>query len=268
MIDAHCHLADMRLASEDEAVMRRAAEAGVRGMMCCGTCADDWDGVLAIGARYPETVSVSLGLHPWYAGGRKSGWLEALEGRLRRNPAAAVGEIGLDHALADFDAKEQEDVFAVQLDLAIGLNRPVSIHCRRAWEPILKVLGARSGAGLRFMVHSFSGSPETMREIVGLGGYVSFSGALTLPNNRKARKVAAEVPPDRILVETDSPDLMPWRADVTQVVNARGRPSGVNEPANLRYVVEKLAEVRGSGVGEVAEMTRRNALEFFAGVMR
>ena len=141
LFDAHCHLQDERLLPQLDAVMGRAAGHGVVRMMCCGSCAADWPQVRTLAPRFPQ-VSLSFGLHPWYVGERSPDWLGLLREYLAGGPAA-VGEIGLDHALAKSTYAEQETVFLAQLDLAKELHRPVSIHCRRAWGRMMELLEAR-----------------------------------------------------------------------------------------------------------------------------
>ena len=256
LFDTHCHLQDPRLLGRIEDVLRRAGEAGVGGMLCCGAEESDWPQVLDLARRFP-CVKPALGLHPLYHAQRRSGWLERLAGLLRES-GAAVGEIGLDHGMEPLDERDQEEVFAAQLRLAVELDRPVSIHCRRAWGRLAEVLKSVGVPGAGVALHTYSGSRELVPAFIDPGAYVSFSGAITRPSSRRAHEAARAVPWDRLLVETDAPDIMP--------VTERGKsPEEANEPANVTYVVRKLAEIRGATVEEVAARTWENACRVFGG---
>jgi TatD DNase family protein len=262
LFDAHCHLQDERLAPQLEAVMARAAEAGVTRFLCCGSAESDWAAVAPLAKRFAG-VRPSLGLHPWYVRERTAAWLDTLRARLLET-GAAVGEIGLDHVLDRATHADQEAVFLAQLDLAAELGRPVSVHCRQAWGRVLEILEARRAPPAGLMVHSFSGSPELVPRLTALGVYVSFSCSLARSGNTRGRRAAPLVRPDRLLAETDSPDIPPPpRPGAAGLTDAQGRP--LNEPANLPLVVATLAELRGETVEETARRTRENAERLFGG---
>lgn len=251
--DSHCHLQDERIAPEIEAVLGRAAAAGVRMFVCCGSAEADWNAVAAISAR--PGVIACYGLHPWYIRERTPAWRETLASMLRSDSRSAVGEIGLDHAIADRDEVDQMRVFVEQLHLAAELGRPASIHCRKAWGAILPALReVRPTAG--FVIHSYSGSRELIGQIADLGGFFSFSGTVTWSRNRRAHETAAAVPVDRLLVETDSPDLPPAPEDGCA-------QSAVNEPANLPRVLRAIAALRGMEPEELATVTWANTTRLF-----
>ncbi len=254
LYDAHCHLQDARLAPDLAGVMARAAAAGVEQLLCCGTAEKDWPQVLALATRHPQ-VRPALGLHPWHAGNRSARWVQGLWGLLCKHPAAAVGEIGLDHALATRNDAEQAAVFREQLALAREMGRPAVVHCRRAWGALLEILRRDGPWPAGFMIHSYSGAADLVPELAALGAYFSFSGSLTLHGNRRGHAAAQAVPEDRLLIETDAPDLPPARP---------GRqPEDLNEPANLVMVRDKLAELRGLPAADVARLTWNNARRLF-----
>ena len=171
---------------------------------------------------------------------------------LQAFPRAGVGEIGIDHAVAPRDDAEQETVFLAQLDLARRLNRPVSIHCRQAWGRLIELLDGFGELPCGMLIHCFGGSAEVATGLVRRGGYISFSGSITRPNARKAGDAIRAVPAERLLIETDAPDILPTTAQ-----------GPLNEPANLRLVLAKAAELRGMPEADLAELTFRNATRFF-----
>ena len=250
LFDTHCHLQDERLSSGADAVIGRAAAAGVRYMLCCGSSEDDWEAVLALARRY-EPVIPAFGMHPWFIGGIRSGWDERLERLLREHPAAAVGEIGLDHALPERDDDRQMAVFYRQLTLARQLQRPSSIHCRRAWGSLMELLRREPGIARGCVIHSYSGPAVLVDELQRHGLLLSFSGSITYERNRRAREAMVKVKKEHLLFETDSPDIPPEGHE------------GPNEPCTLVQVVATVARVRGVTVEQAAEDAFSAASELF-----
>lgn len=251
LFDAHNHIQDERLFPDLGKVMERAVVAGVVKMGVKGCCEDDWPRVIQIMETHAGIVP-SFGLHPWFINDRSAEWLQTLENLLREYPQAAVGEIGIDHAIEERNDVDQEKVFFEQLELARKLNRPVSIHCRRAWGRLIELLDEFGELPQGMLIHCFGGSAEIATELVKRGGYISFSGSITRPNVRKVGPAIRSVPDDRILIETDAPDILPTTAD-----------GPLNEPANVRLVLEKAAEFRGVTEEILARMTFANAERFF-----
>lgn len=260
LFDAHCHLQDERLASRLDEVMARAAAAGVQRMMCCASAEEDWAKVAAIARRFPQVVP-SFGLHPWHVGTRSSRWLETLNSALYDIPSG-VGEIGLDHDLEPLKEEDQERAFLAQLNLSRQMKRPVSIHCRRAWGRLLELLERFGRHEIGFVLHSYSASADLVPRFAKLGAYFSFSGSITRDSAARVREVAAIVPLDRLLIETDAPDLMP-------ASTSGGLPpkDAVNEPANLARVLKRLALVLEAREDELAERTWENASRLFQNAM-
>lgn len=249
--DSHCHLQDYRLLPDISGVLGRARNAGVRGMMCCGSCQRDWQIVHDIAAAAPQVVP-SFGLHPWYLAERTPSWDEELAACLGENPAACVGEIGLDHALDKATFADQETVFLRQLDIASRLARPVTIHCMRAFGRVIELLRQAGGVSQGGVVHSYSGPPELVKTFEDLGLSISFSGSISFPKSKRARASIAAVSSERLCIETDSPDIVPF-----------GCGASVNEPANILAVAMAAAEIRGASVGEIAELTFKNSSRVF-----
>ena len=251
LFDCHNHIQDERLFPELEKVMERARAAGVERMAVKGCCEADWPRVVEIANRYLDTHS-AFGLHPWFIGGCSRHGLQTLEELLTSYPQASVGEIGIDHALEERNDAEQERVFLAQLGIARKFDRPVTIHCRRAWGRLIELLDQFGELPRGMLIHCFGGSAEIAAELVKRGAYISFSGSITRPNAKKAGAAIRTVPDDRILIETDAPDILP-----------HGLTTELNEPANLCLVLAKAAELRGVSEDSLAEITFSNAEQFF-----
>lgn len=261
LFDAHCHLQDALLSPRLDEAMARASAAGVTGLMCCGTCEADWPLLPDISRRFPQ-VRLSFGLHPWYIGTCSAAWLDALKTYLASGPSA-IGEIGLDHALEKATFADQENVFLAQLHLANELERPVTIHCRRAWGRIMELLNEKGWPAHGFVLHSYSGSCELVTPLVRRGAFFSFSGSITFEQNSHGRRAVEAVPPDRLLIETDAPDLFPnQKPDASMIMSAVGKP--VNEPANLLRIAQTVAQLRNLTIEEIASLTYKNATELWA----
>jgi TatD DNase family protein len=239
LFDAHNHLQNCGADADLDAALRAASAAGVAGMICCGTVPDDWPAVLELAGRYPA-VTPAFGLHPWFEA--EKGWLEKLEEFVRRVPCC-VGEIGLDGVK---DLPGQEARFLLQLELAAKFRRPAVIHCVKSWGRMLELLGK---AGLpAFILHAYSGSPEFIKDLAALGGYFSFGGGLLDPKREKLRAALAAVPPDRLLLETESPQP-----------DAHGRNCG---PAGVAEILRAAADILVIPAEELAERTSDNAAAF------
>lgn len=238
--DAHDHLQNYSSEAELEGALAAAEAAGVQGMLCCGTCPEDWARVLEIAGRY-SGVRPAFGLHPWFAA--EGGWLEKLEEFLRRYPSACVGEIGLDAVKA---RPAQEEDFRAQLELAERFRRPAVIHCVQSWGRLLELLGKNDLPA--FMLHAYGGSPELVKDLAGLGAYFSFGGEIMSPGRDKLRAALAAAPRDRLLFETESPSpgAAAWRAG----------------PAGAGDVAAAAAGLLGLPAEELAALALENAERF------
>jgi TatD DNase family protein len=261
LFDTHCHLQDPRLASQLNGVLQRAHDADVRCLLCCATGESDWNTVLALARQYPGSVIPALGIHPWYAADRSPDWLARLRALLASS-CTAVGEIGLDHALSPRNDADQNALFQSQLDLAAEFQRPVSLHCRQAWGTLIEHLQQAPRLPPAIVIHSYSGPSEIIPRLLPYNVFFSFSGSLTRPLNRRAHSVAPAIPPERLLLETDAPDIDPEPVPDPDGIRPLGPP---NEPANVRAVAHKLAELRHSSFYEIAQLTWQNARRVFGG---
>ena len=241
MTDSHAHLDAC-----DEPVgvlVERARAADVTRIVTIGTGIDSCRAALAIAEEHPE-VHAALGVDPHGAGGPDAGRLDELRELLSHPKAVAVGETGLDGVRRFATPEEQRTLFDAQLALADDLGLPVVVHSREAAEETADALASFGGT---VVLHCFS-SPELLPAALDHGYYVSFAGNVTYPKADDLRRAAVKVPPDRILVETDSPYLAPQPV--------RGRP---NEPAHVAHTVAALAELRQENADELAARTHANA---------
>jgi TatD DNase family protein len=252
MIDAHCHLDSDRLGASPEVRWREALDAGVEAIVMAGVEPSGWRAQRELAASLTGVYPV-FGVHPQLVPELDRAGLEAMLGELElelgRGGAVALGETGFDRFTDG--AREaivlQEIAFREQLRLAKRFELPVVLHLLRADELSLKILD-EEGLPLRGgFVHSFSGSHEFARELVRRGLHLSFAGSLARPQSRRLREAAARCPADRLLIETDTPDQSP--------PPHRGEP---NRPSWLPLVCEALADARGIGVQEAAELTASN----------
>jgi TatD DNase family protein len=246
LIDTHMHLHGAEFDDDRDAAIARAAAAGVERMVEIGYDLDSSRAALALAERRPEIYAV-VGIQPHYAAEADRAWLDEIR-RLAAHPkAVAIGEIGLDYYHDRAPRELQERLFREQLALARDLRLPVVIHSREAQADTVRILGdaARGQPGI---MHSFSGGWEYAEACLEIGFSLSFSGPVTFAKAAELHDVARRAPLDRILIETDSPYLSPHPL--------RGRR---NEPANVRLVAARLAELRGIALEELAAAVWRNA---------
>ena len=251
--DAHNHLQDPRLGD----VAAEARQAGVIRCVVNATREEDWTAVAGLAARHPEFVVPSFGIHPWHAHTATDGWQGRLRDVLEAHPGAGIGEIGLDKWVDSPSIDCQMPVFLDQLRMARELGRPATIHCLKAWGPLFDALD-RCEAPARFLMHSFNGSIETARRLLPAGAWFSCSGYFLREGKDRVLDVFRELPPDRILLETDAPDMAPpeeWRSHPL--------PDGRNHPANLPAIGAALAGRLGHAPEEFARLTAENARRFF-----
>ena len=250
LIDAHNHLQDSRFDDGQSAIIACMKDAGITSCVVNGTELSDWGAVARLAETHSGFVLPSFGLHPWKVNDRSDDWLATLREYLERFPNAGVGEIGLDRWIEGHDIEDQLVVFQDQLSLAVELDRPCTIHCLRAWGQLLKELKSRESLP-RFLVHSFGGSIETGMKLAKLGAYFSFSGYFLHPRKEKVLEIFRKLPDDRILIETDAPDMnLP---DNERVYGA----GEVNHPANLKRIEQRLTEAIGVTKEQLVENTTR-----------
>ena len=249
IIDSHCHLDFDDFNNDREAVIERAGSQGIKQIVIPGVKHKSWHFIREICNNNPQ-LHACYGLHPYLAEEHTDDDIIQLRHWLENNPCVAVGECGLDYRKDLADKNLQMKFFNAQLDIAHAINKPVIIHSVRATEDVINSI--KNYPGLRGMIHSYSGSYEQAKQLIDLGFYISFSGAITYDNARKLRATASDIPLGSILLETDAPD----QPDADHF-------SQRNEPAYLVNVLKCLSELRDEPIEAIAAQTTRNAKELF-----
>jgi TatD DNase family protein len=252
MIDTHCHLDEEAFRPDRDAVICRAREGGLEFVVTIGTTAASSREAVEIAGAH-AIVHAAVGIQPNYVSQAAAGDWEMIEELAGRPKVVAIGETGLDRYWdhAPFDL--QAEYFDKHIALARRHDLPFVVHCRDAERDVVAQLRASAAAGpLKGVMHSFSGDAETALACVELGLYISFAGMVTFKKNDALRQVAAQVPLDRLLIETDAPYLAP--------VPFRGKR---NEPAYVRHTAECLATVRNLTPAEIGDQTAKNARQLF-----
>ena len=261
--DAHSHLQDPRLAAHLPQVIARARAAGVGWLHVDATCEADWPAVRALADAQPGLVACSFGIHPWFIRGRSARWLQDLREILASRPAG-IGEIGLDARLDDGLDADREAVFRAQLDLSYELALPASLHCRDAWDPMLKILLAAPPHPAGLLIHAYSGPADALASLAAKNVYISFGGTLTRPKNARARENAARVPAGHFLLESDAPDLPPTLPEgfSPHLIGEDGKL--LSEPSYIPLAGQLLAQARGMTPGDIAAQTTETFRRLFA----
>ena len=254
--DAHNHLQDTRLGDPSPIIAAMKA-VGVSRCVVNATREADWEAVENLALTNGDFISPAFGIHPWQAHTATDGWQNRLELLLEKNPRASIGECGLDSWISEPSLDCQRPVFVDQLHIARKLDRPVTIHCLKAWGPLFDCFEAAPPPS-RFLMHSFGGSIETARRLIPLGAYFSFSGHFLHSRKAAVLDVFRRLPQDRILLETDAPDMLPPPECVTHSL-----PENCNHPANLPAIGQALAAALGMSAETLARITRENAERCF-----
>lgn len=252
LVDSHAHLESKEFAADLKEVVDRARAAGVGEILNVGYDVQSIEKTIALTERFEE-VHGALGIHP-HNSKDYDGALEAeLEKQLLRKKVLAVGEIGLDY-YRDLSPREtQRDVFRRQIGMALYFKKPIVVHCRDAFDDVVRILSEEGAGEAGGVFHAFSGGEEEARMVLDLGFHIGIGGPITYRNSRLPL-VAARLPSGAILIETDCPYLPP--------VPHRGRR---NEPAYVRIVAEKLAETLGVGTEDIERSTLANYRRLFHG---
>lgn len=257
-IDTHCHLDAREFDADREAVVARAAAAGVALQVLPAVEPANFDAVRTL--AHAHGFAYALGIHPLYVERAADGDLERLHDALTAHHhdarLVAVGEIGLDHFVPGLDRPRQEDFYAAQLKLARAFGLPAILHVRRSADTLLKHLRRHAPHG--GIAHAFNGSAQQAHAFLDLGFKLGFGGTLTFDRSLQIRRLAQSLPLDAIVMETDSPDIPPQWVYRTAEQRAAGA-SMRNEPAELPRIGIELAALRGIAPEALAEATSANA---------
>lgn len=252
LIDTHCHLDAAEFDADRDAVYGEALAGGVERIVIPAVAVDCFARVKSAVARYPDCVA-AYGIHPLYVKQHDESDIAVLRDWVAQETPVAIGEIGLDFYVADSDPARQEFFLVEQLKLAREFDLPVLLHVRRAVDAVLKQLRRiRVRGGI---AHAFNGSRQQADEFLKLGFALGFGGAMTFSGSTRIRKLAATLPPEAIVLETDAPDMSPaWLG------GAR------NTPGELSRIADVLAELRGASRGELLALTSSNARRVIPGI--
>lgn len=251
IFDTHTHLNVAQFDEDIPETIARAKELGVTEMAVVGFDTPTIDKSLALSRDYEDIYSI-IGWHPTEAGSYSKDIEADLQSKLTLPKVVALGEIGLDYYWMEDPKDVQDKIFRRQIAIAREMNLPISVHTREAIEDTYRILKEERIHAVGGIMHSFSGDTEWMARFLDLGMHISISGVVTFKKAIEVQEVAAAVPFDKLLIETDAPYLAP--------VPYRGKR---NEPGYTRYVAERVAELRETTLAEVAEKTRQNAHKLF-----
>ncbi len=249
-IDSHCHLDFPDFADRIDEVLERMRENRVDGALCISVTLPEFPAVLALAQSHSQ-LWASVGVHPDYPDAVEPDVATLVE--LACDPRiVAIGETGLDYYRLKGDLEWQRERFRVHIRAARATGKPLIVHTRAASADTIRILREEGADAVGGVMHCFTEDWETASAAMDLGFCISFSGIVTFKNAHALREVAVRVPDDRLLIETDAPYLAP--------VPFRGK---TNEPAYVRYVGEKLAEIRSVGIERIAQMTTANFSRLF-----
>lgn len=251
LVDSHAHLDGSQFAADRHATIRRAIDNGISHILTVGCDLESSAASVALAQKY-ACIYAAVGVHPHDATQVNTESLRQLRQLLARPKVVALGEIGLDFYRDRSPRDRQRDAFRQQIRLAKELGKPIIVHDRDAHAEVLAILQEENAAEIGGVLHCFSGDLELARKCLELGFYLSFPGTISYPKNESAREVVKAIPIDKMLVETDCPYLSPQQF--------RGKR---NEPAYVRYTAEKIAEIKGLTIEDVARVTSRNCFDLF-----
>lgn len=251
LIDSHAHLYYEDIYSNIEQVLKDCKKNGISRIYMPNVEEESIEKMLDLEKRFPERCIAMMGLHPCSVKEDYRYQLEIVKKWAMERKFAAIGEIGIDHYWTrEFDS-QQEEAFNFQLDLAKKLNLPVSIHSRNSLDVVISILKNRKQTNYKGVLHCFSGNTDQAKELIEMGLFLGIGGVVTF-KNAGVDKVVAAIPLENIILETDSPYLAP--------APYRGKP---NTPLYLPLIAQKIADIKGTTLKEVADITTKNSLNLF-----
>ncbi|MDB6139858.1 MAG: hydrolase TatD [Verrucomicrobiaceae bacterium] len=256
LFDAHNHLQDDRLNAHRERIAVALPHLGLVRAVVAGSGEEDWQSVADLSHLHPWVLP-SFGVHPWYVKEQSPHWKDRLEALLSAFPEAGIGEIGLDRWIENPDVALQVRFFREQLAIAARDNRAATVHCLRAWGLLEETLRSSPRPERGFLLHSYGGPVEMVPGFVKLGAYFSISPYFF--HERKARQLETfrHVPLDRLLLETDAPDMWPPEAlNPHPLRDAEDKP--INDPSNILLVYQEAAKLRGMEFEDLAAQVEQN----------
>jgi TatD DNase family protein len=250
LIDTHCHLDFSQFDNDREKVIQRAIKNKVNRIITIGTDLNSSQKAIELAEKF-AVIYAAVGIHPNDCTGFEDINYDQLKALSAHNKVVALGEIGLDYYRMSIPVKQQHEIFRKQVKVAHSLKLPVIIHNRDAHNDLYNILLEENAAEISGVMHSFTGDVQFLESVLALNFYISFTGAITF-KNANYDAIIDKVPLERLLLETDSPFLTP--------VPFRGKR---NEPAYIKYIAEKIAQVKKISVAELAKITSENAKNLF-----
>lgn len=262
LFDAHNHLQDPRLTGQLEDILSVCQSEGISKMVVNGTREADWSRVLELAKKHPSVLP-SFGFHPWFLKERTAGWQERLLHHLDAAPSA-IGEIGLDRWMNDPEIGLQEEMFRWQLRIAAERNIPATIHCLKDWGRLDRILREETRPEKGFLLHSYGGPSEMVDGFVKLGGYFGISGYFAHERKTKQRETFGNIPLNRLLIETDAPDMSPPDTLIRHPLIDRVSKTFINHPANLKSVYDFTATLLNIPVDHLTSQVDTNFNRLFS----
>ena len=251
-IDSHAHLDDKKFDRDRDMIIKNLRSNGIEIVVNVGADLKSSKSTVELAKKY-ENIYAVIGVHPHSASELNRDAIETLKSLSKEEKVVAIGEIGLDFYYDNSPRDIQRSAFKTQIQLAKELSLPIVIHSRQADQETFDTIKELKDENLKVLLHCYSGSVELAEEYLKLGCYISLGGPVTFKNARVPKEVAKMVPLDRLLVETDCPYLTP--------VPYRGKR---NEPMFVKYTAEKIAEIKGIELEELAKSTLENTRKFFS----
>ncbi len=248
IFDSHAHYTDKAYNDDRKILLDSLKESGICGVINCGADLDSSQKSLELSEKY-DYMYFSCGIHPEEVDNLPTNYIELLKTMAHHKKCVAIGEIGLDYYWRHDNKEKQKEIFKEQILLAKELDLPIIVHSRDAHQDTIEILKETKPQGV---LHCFSGSVETAKEILKLGMYIGFGGALTFKNARKAIEVMEMLPLDKLLLETDCPYMAP--------VPMRGKR---NDSSLIPYVAEKIGEIKNIPAQDVIDTATKNTKELF-----
>lgn len=251
LIDTHAHLDMDQFCDERDEIIKRAEASGIEKIITIGSNLESCRSAIELAENY-QSVFAAVGVHPHDASDVNSHTLEEIKALANHPKVVAIGETGLDYHYLNSPKEAQEEAFRAFISLARELNLPLILHVREAQDEALAILREEKLPEKGGVTHCFSGSYEDAKSYIDLGFHISYTGVITFPNAHSLREAAKKIPIEKTLIETDSPYLAP--------VPKRGKR---NEPSYVRYIAEKIAEIKGLSLQDVGRITTLNAKNLF-----
>ena len=250
-IDSHCHINFPELSQIIDEVLSNMDSNNISHALCVSVTLDKINEILDLTQKY-SNIYASVGVHPDYEDIQEPD-VDTLFKYSKNEKVVAIGETGLDYFRLKGDLSWQRDRFRTHIRAAIKSKLPLIIHTRNAQDDTISIMKEEGANAVTGVMHCFTESYEMAKKAIDLGFYISFSGIITFKNAETLRETVKKIPIENILIETDSPFLAP--------VPNRGK---LNEPSNVKYVAEKIAELKGISIEEVAEITTNNFFKLFS----